>query len=369
LINKPFANITLDDILSLQTNEIEEGKSIDYKQELHLDNKSNKKEFAADITSFANTVGGDLIIGVSEGRGIITEIKGIKINDKDKLRQDIENLLRDIIQPQIMGLEIAFYPFEQKYIMHIRIPQSFNGPHIVNGERFYGRNTTGKYPFDYVEIKQRFILSNQVQERIKNYHIERMMKVKADEGYYETGHGTTILIHVVPIQSFTENVYVSTLTHDRFELAPLYGTSYEPVIQFEGITGIRRGGERASYHHINRQGIIEITDKVLLNRDPSLPILGKTIIERSLMVLPHAFNNLGELGLYGPYLISTAILDVKGRIINHNEFGFSESPIRQNDMIFPSIIITDPTNMDEYEQMLKELLMNAAGYFYTPYTL
>lgn len=56
-------------------------------------------------------------------------------------------------------------------------------------------------------------------------------------------------------------------------------------------------------------------------------------------------------------------------IINHNEVWFSESPIRQNDIIFPAIMITAPTNMDEYEQMLKNLLMNSAGYFYTPYTL
>ncbi|AZV60316.1 hypothetical protein [Peribacillus frigoritolerans] len=63
MLDKPFSELCLEDVLALKTNGVEEGKSIDFKFEIHLDNSSQGKEFAADITSFANTTGGDLIIG------------------------------------------------------------------------------------------------------------------------------------------------------------------------------------------------------------------------------------------------------------------------------------------------------------------
>lgn len=365
MINKPFKDIRLEDIKSLKTNGAEEGKSLDFKLELHLDSKNQRKEFAADITSFANTIGGDLIIGVSEDEGTINDLHGIEVNDKDKLLQDIENLLRDVIAPQITGLEMNFYPIESegKYILHIRIPQSYVGPHIVNGEKFYGRNNAGKYPLDYVDIKQRFTMSNQVQEHIKQYHLERIMKVKANEGYwelqeaFETRNGT-VLINIVPLQSFTESVFVSTLTPYRFNLKPLFGNDvYHYKVQFEGIAGTDFSNN--SYQHINRQGIIEFADKRILNYNSR--IYAEPIISKILEVIPHAFNNLKELGLDGPYVILTSILDVKNRAFSYNHNSFIPHNLRESDLIFPPIRITNPSDLSEYEEVLKELFKNAAG--------
>jgi len=366
MLNKPFNEVCFEDIQALKTNGIEEGKSIDYKMEIHLDSSSQRKEFAADITSFANTSGGDLIIGVSEEQGIITEIQGIEVADKDKLLQRIESILRDTVDPQITGLDMKFYQIENenKYILHIRVPQSYVGPHITNGEKFFGRNNAGKYPLDFVEIKQRFTLSNQVQEKIKHYHLERIMKIKADEGYWELQNNASLLINIVPLQSFSESVYVTALTHNRFKLNTLFGDgSNNYKIQFEGIAGL----DWYSYHHINRQGIIEIADKQLLNSQDI--IYAKPIIERILKTIPSAFFNLNELGLHGPYVILTSVLDVKDRKFSYNEHGFSSSTLRQNDMIFPAILITDPSDLKEYDRVLKELFMNTAGHFQTQYTL
>lgn len=368
MLDKPFSELCLEDVLALKTNGVEEGKSIDFKLEIHLDNSSQRKEFAADITSFANTIGGDLIIGVSEEQGVIQELQGIEVTDKDKLLQRIESILRDIVAPQITGLDMNFYPIEEqnKYILHIRVPQSYVGPHIVNGEKFYGRNNAGKYPLDFVEIKQRFTLSNQVQEKIKHYHLERIMKIKANEGYWELQDGGAVLINLVPLQSFSESVYVSALTQDRFQLNTLYGNrAYDPMIQFEGIAGIHK----SSYHHINRQGIIEIADKQILNYQQDAKIFAKSIIERILTIIPSAFHNLQELGLNGPYVILTSVLDVKGRVFSYNEHDFSTVNLRENDMIFPPILITNPSDLSEYDRILKELFMNATGHFYTQYTL
>lgn len=276
--------------------------------------------------------------------------------------QRVENILRDIVEPQITGIAMNFYPLDDKnnFILHIRVPQSYIGPHIVNGEKFYGRNNAGKYPLDFVEIKQRFTLSNHVHEKIKHYHLERIMKIKANEGYWELQDGATLLVNIVPLQSFMESFYVSSLTYQRFRLNTLFGTtnSYEPKIQFDGIAGIYN----SSYHHINRQGIIELADRNLLNFEHNPTIFADRIIERILQVIPHAFYNLHELGLHGPYIILTSILDVKEKPLSYHLESFTSIRLRQNDLIFPPITISDPSNLNEYEEMLNELLMNAAGF-------
>lgn len=361
MLNKHFSNISIEDILALKSNGIQEGKSIDFKLELHLDSGTQRKEFAADITSFANTIGGDLIIGVSEEQGIIEGLLGIEVDDKDKLLQRIESILRDLIKPQIIGLDMNFYQVEDdKSILHIRVPQSYVGPHVVNGEKFYGRHNAGKYPLDFVEIKQRFTLSNEVQEKIKYFHLERIMKIKANEGYWDLENGASLLINIVPLQSFSETVFVSALTPQRFKLDTLFGQgAYDPRIQFEGIAGTYK----SSYHHINRQGIIEIADKHLVNYQPNGITYCKPIIDRVLQMIPKAFDNLKELGLYGPYVILTSLLDVKDKVFSYNEYSFPPSKLRQNDMVFPPITITNPSDLSEYEEILDELFRNTTGRF------
>lgn len=43
MLNKPFSEIGLEDIRTLKADEVEEGKSIDYKRDLNLDSSPNEK--------------------------------------------------------------------------------------------------------------------------------------------------------------------------------------------------------------------------------------------------------------------------------------------------------------------------------------
>ncbi|HHT7061373.1 TPA: AlbA family DNA-binding domain-containing protein [Bacillus cereus] len=365
MIHKKFAEITLGDIIKLQTDGIEEGKTIDYKLQLHLKDKSARKEFARDVTSFANTEGGDLIIGVSEEKGAITEILGIEVSDKDALRLDIENLLRTSIEPQLPNVEIDFYSIEERFVLHIHVSKSYNGPHIVNGTKFVARNSGGKYELDYTEIKQRFTSSKGIENEMESYHFERLMKIKRDDGYWETGDGAAIVMHIMPIQSFIDSYFVTDLKHEVFSLNPLFRHGYDPKINFNGIAGVMP----KMYHHINRQGITEIVDKSYLNRHivhgiDVGPIEGPLIISQAEKALNQALRNAELLGFNGPYYIFTTILDIKGRVFVMDRHDGSAGEVhRENDMIFPKIIVSNPQDISEYTNTLKILFANASGEF------
>src|SRR5258708_30172620 len=116
MFNKPFEDVTEEDLQALidlktETQKIER-KTVEYKQclspghgtsdcsENALTRSNDKIEFLADASSFANTVGGYLLYGVKAEAGLPVELVGIKI-DADQQKQQMENLLRDNIEPRL----------------------------------------------------------------------------------------------------------------------------------------------------------------------------------------------------------------------------------------------------------------------------
>src|SRR5579862_4950245 len=85
MILKPLEDITQADIEALVADKVSEGQKLEYKQEIHGGKDADVKEFLADVSSFANAVGGDIVYGVEEERdasgkptGIPTAARGLK---------------------------------------------------------------------------------------------------------------------------------------------------------------------------------------------------------------------------------------------------------------------------------------------------
>src|ERR1035437_3203414 len=93
--------ITETDLLSLISNGVMEGKTIEYKQELPGGQDADRKEFLADVSSFANTAGGDLLFGVKAVQGLPAELIGVAAGDLDKELQRLDNLIADGLDPRI----------------------------------------------------------------------------------------------------------------------------------------------------------------------------------------------------------------------------------------------------------------------------
>ena len=61
--DKPLDMLDESDLHALVDNQVPEGKDIDYKVVLHGNSEGEKKEYFADVPSFANALGGSLIFG------------------------------------------------------------------------------------------------------------------------------------------------------------------------------------------------------------------------------------------------------------------------------------------------------------------
>lgn len=64
MIAKRLSEIEKSDLDALVTNGVSEGKTLDYKLSLPGPSDDDKKEFLADVSSFANAGGGDIVFGI-----------------------------------------------------------------------------------------------------------------------------------------------------------------------------------------------------------------------------------------------------------------------------------------------------------------
>ena len=191
MINKSFYEITKRDIESLIVNEVAEGKTLEYKEELPGSSDGDKKEFLYDISAFANASGGDILYGIAEKRdvnkkstGIPGKLSGLSgINIDAEIRR-LQSCIQDGIAPRIPGIQIRPVDEFAEPVIIIRIPKSWNSPHMVTLKgvsHFYSRNSTGKYQLDIDEIRAAFIASESLAQRIKEFRIDRISKLVADE--------------------------------------------------------------------------------------------------------------------------------------------------------------------------------------------
>jgi len=149
-LNKALESVTENDLQEL-LGKVPEEKTIEYKLALPGNSESQRKEFLADVSSFANAAGGDLIYGIRAAAGVPTEVCGLQEIDLDAKKLELENVIRDGIRPRIPGVGIRGVPLTSGVVIIIRIPKSWASPHMVifgKHDRFYSRNSAGKFRLD-----------------------------------------------------------------------------------------------------------------------------------------------------------------------------------------------------------------------------
>src|SRR5207248_8524311 len=98
-----IAEANLQDLI---TRQVPESKTIDYKKELPGNGNGPRKDYLADLSSFANAAGGHLVYGVAATSGVPTRLVGIA-GDADKAILRLEEMARDGIRSPITGMEFS----------------------------------------------------------------------------------------------------------------------------------------------------------------------------------------------------------------------------------------------------------------------
>lgn len=257
-----------------------ENRELEFKELIIVNNDGEKKEFLYDVSSFANANGGSIIYGIKELNGTAQSIVSINENI-DKLICKLENLLRDNVEPRIVGILIyEVKTLNNESVIVMEIPKSWQAPHQVTYQRtnkFYSRNSAGKYLLNVYELKNEFLKYEGIQQKITNWNIDRINAIESKNSFLEFQDHGKVLVNIVPLNAFdgySNQSYNLPLIYNR-SFSPLSAGAIDAVINFEGVLFLsqNQNGKYHSYLQVYKNGIIEsATDYLLRPYDQKLEI-------------------------------------------------------------------------------------------------
>ena len=320
LLHLPLDKITEQNLRELIETGARESLYIDYKRETYARDDAARKEFLADICSFANAAGGDIVIGMAENAGVPSEITPFT-DDADQERLRLEQMARDGIEPRIIGLAVHVVPVSGGGVFVIRVPKSYNPPPRVKFKgrnRFYARSSGGKYEPGIDELRNLFLAAPHLAERIREFRMERIARIAAGEtpvALYRDSPGRAVL-HVVPYSAFGgADPYLIRKLEKNWQLFPPFARERptDHAVNFDGFVTLSNGDEyapeHASYCQIFRNGALETVNYISSDGAYSGNALNsfKARILTSVVALTKA---LAHCDVAPPYVVMFSLLNM-----------------------------------------------------------
>jgi len=376
MIPKPLDDIEQKDIEALRDQEVAEGRALEYKEKLPGELPDDKKEFLKDVSAFANTVGGDILYGVTDdGKGVPEEIKGLAGFDADADILRLEQIVRNGTEPRIPGVRMESRgTFVDGPVLIVRVPRSWAAPHMVtfrNSSRFFARSSKGNYQMDVPEIRSAFALSEAIPDRVRRFRDDRLSRIIAGELPVPMGPRPKVILHVLPISAFAVEIRLDpeAIHSERGKLAPIRTDTIRERYNLDGLLMYDQFGEDDpicySYCQVFRTGAIEAVNAVLIsywdkNRLP-MPAIERALIAS----LGGYLQALKNLGISAPVFALLTLTDVQGyEIPTNTHFGRTRStPIDREMLILPDVIVSDlDAKAADVLRPMFDALWNAAGY-------
>lgn len=377
IFSKPINELSLPDIQSLIRSEVAESRFLDYKRLVSISSDDDKREFLADVVSFANTAGGILLFGIEEHHGLPINIVGIEGNP-DKLFLQIEEIIKTGISPRLQSYFLHKVSLTANtFVLVLQIDQSYAQPHMVtykNLNRFFKRNHSGKSIMDVFEIRAAFASSGDITKSIKNFIHERRDVVSDSCKNKQLKYGPLVSIHIVPTSAFlTNSKQIALMDRWRWQISPFAGGSYNQRFNLDGIYRFSRMQNEAissSYLQMFKNGIVESATSNLIKCSQDNKFLfidGKNSIEYLVtkFVLDVSSYMKSE-GCLFPLYIFLSLFDVEGCQLAsptglHVIFGANEID-RKYVHLQELIIPTTETDVKESVHILMNELWNSFGF-------
>ncbi|PIU78675.1 MAG: ATP-binding protein [Candidatus Moranbacteria bacterium CG06_land_8_20_14_3_00_43_56] len=373
MINKHLDKIDISDLKQLQSNAVSEGKTIEYKKLLPTNSYADRKEFLADISSFSNASGGDLIFGILEENGSPKSIDGLEIENVDEEIRKYENIIRDGIEPRIIFATRAVNVSGKKNIFIFRVNKSWVGPHRViyeGHDKFYSRNSAGKYALDTNELKSAFNLSQTLTEQINKFKTERITQLISDNLPLPFYDGGKIVLHLIPLESFSPNyrIDLNPIINEPAKLKPIYASGWSYRINLEGVLSYSGGRNDKSHSYIQlyRNGIIEAVEGLMLSAEREKKYIPSVAYEIELIKSLREFLNLTkELGINMPIVIFLTLIGVNGyeMAVDRMRFWGDYYKIDKDILQLPETLIESyNTEPKDILRPMFDLVWNACGF-------
>lgn len=378
-LTKPLNDIIEHDLQNLVVQQENEGRNLDYKKMLLLKNPKSAEDFRKDVSAFANSTGGDLIIGIAEEDGTPQELCGFDLGPTtpEQYQNALVEILQSRVKPRVQGIAIRVLPLANgKSAAIIRVPKSFARPHQIEiGNKdfqFWFRHDRTNQRMDIDELRNVILSSEALTERLRSFRTERLGNIVSGQTPIALLDCTKIVMHLVPLNAFemTSRYELAPLLQSRIDLlTPIYGRFHDaPRHNFDGLLAHDKWGNEVaagSYVQVFGNGVIESVEGRLFSYSDSKG-LDMTLIEEYLYhALERYLKVQQKLGVSPPAVLMLSLLGISGYYVavEHSHTYYQDKVIHEDNLLLPEEVID---NLDSIaEKIMKPLfdrVWNAAGW-------
>lgn len=370
VIDKDFENIDIDDIRFLVNNKIAENLSIDYKVQNYDKTNSGKKELLKDVTAFANSSGGDLIIGVGDDKyNQASFIKGIEVNNIAEEVNRIEQIIYSGTEPKLNTFKVKYIRlnnYSNKYLIIIRVGASPIFPHMISFQRvnkFYIRKSDKNILLDAYELRNIFLKSHNNNENIRGENKQRITKIYSGKSVVPINETSPkLLINFIPYSIINNDKNILNISSIKLDFP-------EQRINFDGVLAYKTDQNGIeSYCQIYRNGILEFvstTNKIFSHiKNPFGENDGEVRVifgnsdgfEQFIIEKCEYFYNtiLKNLNVEFPIYLFINLLDVKGYRIYYKK----NNCIKLTNSIDRDLLELPEIELKNYDISIKNVLQN-----------
>ena len=183
VISKPVQSLTFRDIEGLTSSGEPESVVLDYKG-LITGSEHDKKELAKDVSAFANSQGGLLLIGVDEKSGKpVHPPTGInRMLGAQKVEEWVDQVVVSNIAPRVpVTMNVIDHADDAaKCLVAVQVPISPRAPHMVTVQgdnryyrRYFTRHQYHSQPAEEYEVRELFHRSSRMRAEVQDFLRER----------------------------------------------------------------------------------------------------------------------------------------------------------------------------------------------------
>lgn len=304
------------------------------------------------VSAMANSLGGYIIYGILEKRdrneqpmGLPIKVEGLIVDNWDKMKLKIEQLISDNIQPRIQGIEKREIKLahNNKSLIILRVPQSIYAPHMVfldKCSRFYYRTDGGNQIMDVNEIGNAFIKCANIYEKARNYRNERIKGVH--ESIFlrpiDLSGAAKMFMHVIPLFEQNKIDFTDKQIYDELYLHPLGRGGAEKRMNVDGIL-FYNSQNGCSYVQLFRDGKIEYChNKPLSKKDNYINV--RYFEDHIILCLEDVLKCCDKLKFSYPIIIFISLVGVKNYKLDTNDpFGDDCCKFERDELLLPEVIL------------------------------
>lgn len=346
--------LTFDHLRAMKDNSVAEGRHLDYKLELPGVRDDDKKEFLADICSFANAGGGDLVFGIEEAKdetgknaGTIAQLRGLPGFNVDETQRRLEAIIRDGLDPRLPSLRFR------------TIDGGSDGPFLVVR---VGRSFV---------IRAAFLEADQGQQRARSFRLDRIARILAADTPVRTGNGPRWALHVVPVRhAWNADVALVSDAQMQREFSPMRANSWSLRHNLDGlvsVSGSKDARESHTYSILFRDGAVEGVDAGLLEWNGEERVIPSVAIEEYVQEYADLYVRLlRRLGVDAPLAIGLSFLNALDfkMGVSSDTMWFRDKPLGfdRRELLMPEVIVeTDSVNYSQLRGAF-DVMWQAAGW-------